>query len=378
MMMKNKIPQSFVMMLRRRYRVYFNPQGDGWYVAYNDGVQRQRRSLGVATKPEAEAAVKLLDEPPTAAQQAKHRASWSDVQKGFLQHKASLDKAPLTLAQYGYALDAFGRYIASKGVQYLDEVNLNTLEGFKAFETKQEGCDVSTAHHYSIIVKGAFRWASKAARGYLAVNPALDWETPEPVKPKRHTYSLPDVEKMETGVREWLRPVVTVLAWSGMRINELVNLRWQDVDLERRLLHIRVQESWKPKGRRDRMVPIHPKVDTVLRSQPIGTYVFGGPGGTPQLCARSCRRSLQVDQRRLGVHGGDLHAFRRFFATTMIRNGVDAETVRQWGGWKSFNTMLRYLADVNATDSVKAMDLAISRINTVPEKSDKEMTKRPA
>ena len=52
------------MMLRRRYRVFFNPQGDGWYVAYRDAGKRVRRSLGAPTRPEAEAAVKLLDEGP--------------------------------------------------------------------------------------------------------------------------------------------------------------------------------------------------------------------------------------------------------------------------------------------------------------------------
>src|SRR5476651_642848 len=170
----NRNPKSFVMMLRRRYRVYFNPQGDGWYVAYNDGVQRQRRSLGVATRPEAEAAVKLLDEPPTAAQQEKFRATWAAVQKGFLDHKTSLDRATGTIDAYEGALDAFGRYIDGSGVQYIDEVSLSILEGFKQFRMKQENCDVSTAHYNSIIVKSLFKWASKSARGHLAVNPALD------------------------------------------------------------------------------------------------------------------------------------------------------------------------------------------------------------
>ena len=52
--------------------------------------------------------------------------------------------------------------------------------------------------------------------------------------------------------------------------------------------------------------------------------------------------------------------------------------IRQWGGWKSFNTMLLYLADVNASDSVKAMDDAENRINAASEKSDKEITKKLA
>ena len=220
-------------------------------------------------------------------------------------------------------------------MQYVDEVSLSTLEGFKAFRMKQDGSDVSTAYSNAIVVKGAFKWASKLARGYLPVNPALDWETPAPVKPKRQTYTAEDVAKMETSVSEGLRAVVTTLAWSGMRINELVNLRWQDVDFERRLIHIRIQESWKPKGKRDRVVPMHPKVEAMLPGQRLGEYVFTNKRGK-KLLARSTLRRLHSAQARIGMEGGDLHAFRRFFATTMIRNGVDAETVRQWGGWKSF------------------------------------------
>ena len=46
----------------------------------------------------------------------------------------------------------------------------------------------------------------------------------------------------------------------------------------------------------------------------------------------------------------------------MLRAGVDVETVRQWGGWKSLETMLRYLADVNVKDSVEAMEAAAKRL----------------
>jgi integrase len=59
---------------------------------------------------------------------------------------------------------------------------------------------------------------------------------------------------------------------------------------------------------------------------------------------------------------GDLHGFRRYFATTMLRAGVDTETVRQWGGWKELDTMLRYLADVSVEHSVKSMQDAVRRL----------------
>ena len=62
----------------------------------------------------------------------------------------------------------------------------------------------------------------------------------------------------------------------------------------------------------------------------------------------------------------------------MMRAGVNVESVRQWGGWKSLDTMLRYLADVNATDSVIAMDQVFARMNGTKKQNDKEMTKKPA
>jgi integrase len=77
----------------------------------------------------------------------------------------------------------------------------------------------------------------------LVANPALDWETPEPVKSKRKAYSAAEVTKLETGVHEWLRPILVTLAWTGMRIDELINLRWKDVDFDHQVIRVRVQEE---------------------------------------------------------------------------------------------------------------------------------------
>jgi integrase len=202
---------------------------------------------------------------------------------------------------------------------------------------------------------------TKSSRGLLKSNPTVDWETPEPLTPKRRCYTQDEVATMEAGVRDWLRPVVTALAWSGMRIGELVNLRWKDVDLEKRVLHIRIRDDWKPKGRADRVIPLHSKVEAVIKNQRLGEYVFTGSRGR-QIKESFALSSLKKDQGKIGMPEGDLHAFRRFFATTMMQAGTPVETVRQWGGWKSLETMLRYLADVNVKDSVQAMRQAEAKL----------------
>jgi integrase len=346
----------------RTYRIYFNPQREHWYVAYEANGERIRRSLGVTTKPEAEAKVHELDTP--VHELPAHlavRLNWSDLQRQYLEYKESQGKARKTLVRYKAAMDAFGRYLKTCSVEYSDTVTLAVLEGYNAYRTKTEKADVKTAYTDALIFKNAFKWAAQQSRGLLPRNPAVDWETPEPVKPKRKVYTADEVAKLEAGVRTWLRPIVTTLAWTGMRIGELINLRWSDVDFDQHVIRVRVQDEWKPKGRRDRVVPMHPKVEAVLRMNKIGQYVFTGKQGR-SLKETWCLSALKTDQRKLGLPECDLHGFRRFFATTMMKAGVDTNTVRQWGGWQSLETMLRYLADSNPAEGVKAMYQAAERL----------------
>ena len=357
----SKIPKSFVMVLRRRYRVYPIRQSSNWYAAYCENGKRERVSLGVHTRPEAEVAVRTFDSAPVEALEEKP-VLWADLQVAFLNHKRSTGKADKTITHYTAALDAFSRFLEKKCIMAADQISLADLEGYIAFRTGDEECDPKTAYTDALVIKGAFKWAAKASRKMLKVNPALDWETPEPVKPKRKAYTPEEVTKLESGVRPWLRPIVTTLAWTGMRIDELINLRWkEDIDFAQRVIHIRIQEGWKPKGRRDRTVPMHPKVEMALKQQHVGQHVFTAVRGG-ELGESYVLKVLKRDQKKLKLPDGDLHGFRRFFATSMMRAGVDAETVRQWGGWKSLETMLRYLADVEVKDSVRAMDLAVKRL----------------
>lgn len=345
----------------RTYRIYFNPQRGHWYVAYKNGEQRIRQTLFVTTRPEAEAKVKELDAPGYVEPVQSVRIKWSELQRQYLDYKTSQGKAAKTVTRYKAAMEAFGRHLKKSSLDFADEVTLATLEGYNTYRTKIEKADVKTAYTDALVIKNAFKWASKAGRALLVRNPALDWETTEPVKPKRKAYMAAEVAKLESNVRPWLRPVVTILAWTGMRIGELIHLRWADVDFKQQVINIRVQDEWKPKGRRDRTVPMHPKVETALKGLRVGQYVVsGGRGG--RLKESWCLAALKRDQEKLGLPASDLHGFRRFFATTMMKAGVDTNTVREWGGWKSLETMLRYLADGNSAEGVQAMQAAAQRL----------------
>jgi integrase len=78
------------------------------------------------------------------------------------------------------------------------------------------------------------------------------------------------------------------------------------VDLKENVFHIRVQEEWRSKEKRDRTVPMHPKVAEILQKQRIGEHVFYGPHGG-RIKESFCLQSLKRDRRKLGVVENDLH-----------------------------------------------------------------------
>ena len=162
---------------------------------------------------------------------------------------------------------------------------------------------------------------------------------------------------MIAGVREWLRPIITVLAYSGLRFGELRNLRWKDVDLQHGLLHVRVREDWRPKGRRSRSVPMHRLVRQSIPARHSGEYVFAGPEGG-RLKESYCLKCLTDDREELGIQEGTLHTFRHFFISECAARGVPMATCMSWVGHRDSEVAWRYyhLSETSSREAMKRLE----------------------
>jgi integrase len=49
-----------------------------------------------------------------------------------------------------------------------------------------------------------------------------------------------------------------------MRRGELTNWEWKDIDFERKIIKITPKESWSPKGKRGREIPINDELHDLL------------------------------------------------------------------------------------------------------------------
>lgn len=185
----------------------------------------------------------------------------------------------------------------------------------------------------------------------------------------------------------WLWPVLMTLAYTGIRIGEARQLRWSDVDLNNKLLHI-VDESGQKHGQsairqtksgKSRTIPLRDELVTVLRSmERQGPNVFHSSTGEP-LSDTTTREALKRDllkplahrfpseEGRKGFADGVLHSFRHYFCSMCAASGNVSEfTLREWMGHSDSEMVRHYfhlhnsqahqqMAQVNFSNSIPAM-----------------------
>jgi integrase len=143
----------------------------------------------------------------------------------------------------------------------------------------------------------------------------------------------------------YIRPLLAVAVFCGLRASELRGLRWQDVDFEDRRLHVRQRaDKWNtvsvPKSEASyRSVAMSPFVVNTLkelrgdRIHPGEALVFANGAGNVESLANIWNRHLAPLQRTAGVVNKDgrakygLHAFRHFYASWRLEQGDNIKVV---------------------------------------------------
>lgn len=127
--------------------------------------------------------------------------------------------------------------------------------------------------------------------------------------------------------------LVQVLLLTGARLNEILALRWEDMDTQWRSLTVRDKDE--SKGGRDgfRVIPLTPYVWHLLAALPRrGSYVFAGAGGDTPL--HKPNRAHATACAVAGLDGLTLHGLRRSFGSLSEWLELPAGVVAQIQGHK--------------------------------------------
>ncbi|PTL79109.1 tyrosine-type recombinase/integrase [Vitiosangium sp. GDMCC 1.1324] len=256
------------------------PVNGTWWVDYRDGAGRRRQERTTARlKAEAERVAQELAEkgyrqrkglevegptPVTFAETAKryrvgirHLESYPDVDAQLrLYLEPILGKkflAEITPADVDACIN-----------RYRDELAPATL---KALQTR---------------IGAVYRWAIRKAKLYRGDNPVHEATKVDVPERLPRFLTVEQLERLFDAAGSD-RVIHLFASLTGMRKGEVAGLMWNLVDMERHLITVRYcYDRPRTKGRRDRIVPIHPELLPVLREMQrtaTSPWVFPNPSG---------------------------------------------------------------------------------------------------
>jgi site-specific recombinase XerD len=128
------------------------------------------------------------------------------------------------------------------------------------------------------------------------------------------------------------------LAYSvGLRVSEVINLKIEDIDSKRMIIHIK-----NAKGRKDRLVPLSENILKLLREYFIeykpNEYLFNGQNSSKYSSA-SCNAIVKkyIDKK---YH---FHLLRHSCFTHLIENGTDCRIIQKIAGHSTIKTTEGYM-----------------------------------
>lgn len=191
-------------------------------------------------------------------------------------------------------------------------------------------------------------------RGYVKTHPLASIRTPKQEKrlPKfleleqiSRLLNTPDTNTL-LGARD--RAMLEVLFSTGVRVSELVDLNFVDVDFESGIIRVR------GKGKKQRTSPVGPTAIAAIkrylelrradaRSATFDQNALFVNKHGQRLSTRSVRRKLDKYLTEAGLDPSiSPHTLRHSFATHMLNNGADLRSVQELLGHQSLSTTQIY------------------------------------
>jgi len=266
---------------------------------------------------------------------------------------------------YKYVLGT--HVLPAMGSNRLREIKRDMVQRFVNAKL-ESGLSWKTVNHLRCALWNVMRMAEES--DYIESNPVPKTRMPRRGPQKEKLVLTPEqISSLVEVLEEPARTIVALLIRTGMRIGELLALRWRNVDLENGIVRV-AQTVYdghfdEPKTKRsNRSIPLGQAAITMLaarRPDPNTpeSLVFASSLGTP-ICRRNLmNRHVRPACEKIGLSAFGWHTLRHSYATLLDSVGAPLGTVQAFLGHSSPEvTREIYLHSLpaNAKNVVEKMD----------------------
>ena len=302
----------------------------------------------------------------------KQRITFDLALEDFKLSKSQL--RPKSIQKYNGVIYQFGKFVEANGIIYLDEFTVdhatalyNELVKEKPDPTGNSNRMVKpkpkTVNFYLMTIKAFFR--EEVIKQRILRSPMLHIKNLR-VEKKRPDYYTEGELKIffQQEMPEAYRNAFIGLLHTGCRIAELANLTWAEVDIDKKIIHIKSTDDFKTKtSKSERAIPMNDILYNLLvkmsADKKSDKYPFCSKEGN-QLRERTLLDECKKIAAKAGiVSRAFLHKFRSSFASHLVQNDISIEKVSELLGHTTIaETQMHY-----ARQDTHRMHEAVNKLN---------------
>jgi len=340
-------------------RSFLFKRGKYYHLQYFDEIEgrKKRISTGESRKSEALLFVSRFQESRQIQQPFNYISLLDFIQRYKDYLSANFSKK--YLATVSIHLRRFSENIGDKP---LSDIRMNEVE---LFLTGIAGESKVKSKKYYVSLNSLF---NKAVQwDYITINPASKIKPPK--IPKNNPIFITEDELNQIISKEpnqELKDIYLVLFHTGMRLGELINLKWNQVSISEKIIRLINSEDFTTKGKRERTIPIndnlvkvfferYPKLININQLN----YVFNKHGikYSGDYISKSFKKIVNSCENI--NHSTHLHSLRHGFATHLVKKGISLAIIKDLLGHVDYKTTLIYsshLTTDNLREAVKVLE----------------------
>lgn len=304
-------------------------RGATYWVRFQWRGQEVRKSARTTSKREArEYLAELQAQYRRIDLGGRPRVTFDQAAIQFIEQEVSTKK----LSTIGYYQDSVKVLAEEFSGMYLDEITRSRIAKFEA--SKARNLAPQTIKHYRTALSGIFRVALR--HDQVNANPCRDLD-PIKVENARHRYLTPkEWEKVRSGLRDPIRSIAEMSVLRGMRLGEILGLRWRDVNFTQDLITIP-----DTKGNRPRVIPLEGGREVIERQPRVSKFIFTNRAGN-KFATNDVSKQFRLALDKMEVDDFRFHDLRHTFASWYVQRGGDLYRLQLLLGHKGPAMTQRY------------------------------------
>lgn len=245
-------------------------------------------------------------------------------------------KSEKTISQYTRACNKLSEFIQKP----FQEITTYDIRYFLSNE-KSRGISNCSLENLRSYISSFFTWMYNEK-----ITEENVMSTVKPIKITKDikkSFSDVEIDMLRSGCRnEKDRALIEVLLSSGVRVEELSEMKIIDVNMETLTVYVK-----HGKGDKERITYISP-----VARQHLNSYLMSRQDNVPYLFINKDRKKLAPGgiryilnqiSKNSGVEDVHPHRFRRTFATHLAAKGMDIQAIQKLLGHSGINTTLKYV-----------------------------------